>query len=173
MYMFLSARRVVLFGVIVALVAVIVLLPAILDTLSGQGITDVKIAISKVEEMSLNEANKTISLKVVFAFFNPTDKALTTSKIDYNLSGNDILLGKSTLSYEDIPLNGRPQLYPGKTILLSSTFVFVSSATTSSLYEKLSKDHSVARSIAWSVKGEAQIDSAFTTLPKVFESSLP
>jgi len=171
--MFLSARRVVLFSVIAVIVAVIVFLPAILVTLSGQGITDVKIALNRVEEMSLNDANKTISLKVVFAFFNPTDRALTTSRIDYNLTGNDILLGKSTLSYEDVPLNGRPQLYPGKTVLLPSTFVFVPSATTSFLYEKLGKDPAVARSTTWFVEGEAQIDSAFTTLPKAFESSLP
>lgn len=171
--MFLSARRVVLFGVIAAIVAVIVLLPAILVTLSGQGITDIKISLNRVEEMSLNDANKTISLKVVFAFFNPTDRALTTSRIDYNLTGNDILLGTSTLSYEDVPINGRPQLYPGKTILLQSTFVFMPSAKTSFLYEKLAKDPAVARSMTWSVKGEAQIDSAFTTLPKAFETSLP
>jgi len=171
--MFLSARRVVLFGVIAAIVAVIVFLPAILVTLSGQGITDIKISLNRVEEMSLNDANKTISLKVIFAFLNPTDRALTTSRIDYNLSGNDILLGTNTLSYDDIPLNGRPQLYPGKTIFLPSTFVFTPSAKTSFLYDKLAKDPSVARSMTWTVNGEAQIDSAFTTLPKAFESSLP
>ena len=171
--MFLSARRVVLFGVIAAIVAVIVLLPAILVTLSGQGITDIKISLNRVEEMSLNDANKTISLKVVFGFFNPTDRALTTSRIDYNLTGNDSSLGTSTLSYEDVPINGRPQLYPGKTILLPSTFVIKPSAKTSFLFEKLGNDSNIARSMTWSVKGEAQIDSAFTTLPKVFESSLP
>ena len=78
--------------------AVIVLLPAILATLSGQGITDIKISLNRVEKMSLNDANKTISLKVVFAFLNPTDRALTTSRIDYNLTGNDTLLGTNTLS---------------------------------------------------------------------------
>ena len=83
------------------------------------------------------------------------------------------LLGTSTLSYDDVPINGRPQLYPGKTILLPSTFVIKPSAKTSFLFEKLGNDSNIARSMTWSVKGEAQIDSAFTTLPKVFESSLP
>jgi hypothetical protein len=169
--MFLSARRLLLIGVIAAVVAVIVLLPVILETLSGQGITNVRISLSKVQVIP-NESNKTASLQVIFALFNPTDKALTTSRIDYELSANDTLLGNGTVSYEDIPLNGRPQLYPEKTIFIPSTFLVDQSKVTFKLYEKLTESKS-GEHTTWLVKGVAQIDSAFTTLPKQFEASIP
>lgn len=169
--MFLSPRRLLLIGVIAAVVAVIVLFPAILETLSGQGITNVGISLNKVQNIS-NDSNKPTTLQVIFALFNPTDKALTTSRIDYELSANDTLLGNGTVSYEDIPLNGRPQLYPGKTIFIPSTFVVVQSKITSDLYKKLNEP-SAAKHTNWSVRGLAQIESAFTTLPKQFEASFP
>jgi hypothetical protein len=168
--MFLSARRLLLIGVIAAVVAVIVLLPIILETLSGQGITNVRISLEKVQVIP-NESNKTASLQVIFALLNPTEKALTTSGIEYELSANDTLLGNGTVSYQDIPLNGRPQLYPEKTVYIPSTFSVEQSKVTPELYEKLIE--SKPGSTTWTVSGVAQIDSAFTTLPKGFESSIP
>lgn len=171
--MFLSGRRLVLFGVIAGIVVIIVLLPAILDSLSGQGITNVKFALSKVQNVGVDVANKTISLKVIFAVLNPTDKALTTSRIDYLLLANDTKLGNGTVSFEDIPLNGRPQLYPEKTVYIPSIFKFTQSVTTSEIYNKLKNDSIATGHTNWSVLGQAQIDSAFTTLPKSFQASLP
>ncbi len=169
--MFLSARRLLLIGVIAAVVAVIVLLPIILETLSGQGITNVQISLSKVQVIP-NESNKTTSLQVTFALLNPTDKALTTSRIEYELFANDTSLGNGTVSYQDIPLNGRPQLYPENTIFIPSMFLVEPSKVTPEMYEKLT-DSKSAEHTTWSVRGEAQIDSAFTTLPKQFEASIP
>ena len=167
--MFLSARRLLLIGVIGAVVAVIVLLPIILETLSGQGITNVKISLSKVQVIS-NASNNTASLQVIFALLNPTEKALTTSGIEYELSANGTLLGNGTVSYQDIPLNGRPQLYPEKTVYIPSTFSVEQSKITPELYEKLIE--SKPGHTTWTVRGVAQIDSAFTTLPKAFEASI-
>ena len=53
--MFLSGRRLVLFGVVAGIVVIIVLLPAILDSLSGQGITNVKLALSKVQYVGVDD----------------------------------------------------------------------------------------------------------------------
>jgi hypothetical protein len=171
--MFLSGRRLVLFGVVAGIVVIIVLLPAILDSLSGQGITNVKFALSKVQYVGVDDSNKTVSLNVIFAVLNPTDKALTTSRIDYLLLANDTRLGNGTISFEDIPLNGRPQLYPERIVYIPSTFKFTQSITTSQIYTRLKNDPTAASHTNWSVMGQAQIDSAFTTLPKSFHSNLP
>jgi hypothetical protein len=171
--MFLSGRRLVLFGVVAGIVVIIVLLPAILDSLSGQGITNVKFALSKVQYVGVDDSNKTVSLNVIFAVLNPTDKALTTSRIDYLLLANDTRLGNGTISFEDIPLNGRPQLYPERIVYIPSTFKFTQSITTSQIYTRLKNDPTATSHTNWSVMGQAQIDSAFTTLPKSFHSSLP
>jgi hypothetical protein len=40
------------------------------------------------------------------------------------------------------------------------------------LYEKMTESRS-GEQTTWSVRGVAQIDSAFTTLPKQFEASIP
>ena len=60
----------------------------------------------------------TILLSLLFDVYNPSDKSATTSKVEYDLFGDDELLGHGVLSYEDIPLNGRPQFFsPDKPLL--------------------------------------------------------
>jgi LEA14-like dessication related protein len=120
--MFLSRRRVILIGVIAAVASAIILLPLILTITLPADLNSVTIALSNVSAIAPNTADdrQRNQLNVYFNVYNPTQKTLTTSKIEYELFANGVPLGQGILSYEDIPLNGRPQLYYNSTTTLKS-----------------------------------------------------
>ena len=171
--MFIGTRRAILIGVIGAIVAFIVLFPAIPDLLrGGSELRDVTIGIQNISVENTNTVNKTIPLKVTFKINNQGDKALSTSKIDYTIYANNTSLGNGLLSYEDIPPNGRPQLYPHSPTTLESTFILDRTASNSELFDKINDDKFVTNSTEWKVNGTAQIDSAFTIYPIDFSGNL-
>jgi Conserved secreted protein len=172
--MFIGARRAILIGVIGAIVAFIVLFPAIPDLLrGGSELRDVTIGIQNIAIENTNTVNNTIPLKVTFKINNQDDKVLSTSKIDYTIYANNTSLGNGLLSYEDIPPNGRPQLYPHSPTTLESTFVLDRTASSSALFDKIHEDKFMTNSTEWKVNGTAQIDSAFTIYPIDFRGNLP
>jgi LEA14-like dessication related protein len=168
--MFLSRRRIILIGAIAAITIAIILLPLILATVSAPDINSITIELSKVEVGNITNDN-TIPLNVFFNIHNPTDKAMTTSKIDYNLIADGESLGQGVLSYEDIPLNGRPQLSPGLTTTLKSTFELSQSDMNSDIFRVI-KNAQATEQIKWKVEGVAQIESAFSLSPKQFSDEL-
>ena len=172
--MFIGARRAILIGVIGAIVAFIVLFPAIPDLLrGGSELRDVTIGIQNIAIENTNTVNNSIPLKVTFKINNQADKVLSTSKIDYTIYANNTSLGNGLLSYEDIPPNGRPQLYPHSPTTLESTFVLDRTASSSALFDKIHDDKFMTNSTEWKVNGTAQIDSAFTIYPIDFSGNLP
>jgi LEA14-like dessication related protein len=172
--MFIGARRAILIGVIGAIVAFIVLFPAIPDLLrGGSELRDVTIGTQNITIENTNTVNNTIPLKVTFKINNQGDKVLSTSKVDYTIYANNTSLGNGLLSYEDIPPNGRPQLYPHSPTTLESTFVLDRTASNSALFDKIQDDKFMTNSTEWKVNGTAQIDSAFTIYPIDFRGNLP
>ena len=165
--MFLSRRRLVLIGTVTVIVGVIVLLPLIL-TITLPDLSAVNITVKNIELEDISEDN-IATLKVVFNIKNPTDQALTTSKIDYQLDANGELIGNFTKSYIDIPLNGRPQL-------LSNTDTNISSEIeTPALDEKIMSDirnnNQSLQNIEWTIDGNAIIESGFSSAPKIFNAT--
>ena len=172
--MFIGARRAILIGVIGAIVAFIVLFPALPDLLrGGSELRDVTIGIQNIAIENTNTVNNTIPLKVTFKINNQDNKVLSTSKIDYTIYANNTSLGNGLLSYEDIPLNGKPQLYPHSPTTLESTFVLDRTESNSELFDKIHDDKFMTNSTEWRVNGTAQIDSAFTIYPIDFGGNLP
>jgi hypothetical protein len=157
-------------GAIAAITIAIILLPLILATVSAPDINSITIELSKVEVGDIANDNA-IPLNLFFNIHNPTDKAMTTSKIDYNLIADGESLGQGVLSYEDIPLNGRPQLSPGLTTTLKSTFELNQSNVNSDIFRVI-KNAQATEQIKWKVEGVAQIESAFSFSPKQFSDEL-
>ncbi len=171
--MFIGSRRAILIGAIAAIVAFIVLFPAIPDLLKGGSeLRDVIISIKNITIENSNLVNNTIPLKVTFEILNHGDKALSTSKIEYTVNANNTHLGNGFLSYEDIPPNGRPQLYPNSPTTVKSTILLSRTNSNSELFDKLHNGKFVTNSTEWNVNGTAQIDSAFTIYPVDFNSKL-
>jgi hypothetical protein len=163
----------ILIGAIAAIVVIIVLLPRILTITLPANVNNVNINLSNVEPINPNIANdsRTVGLNVYFNVYNPTQQVLTTSRIEYQLFANGTPLGSGILSYEDIPLNGRPQLYYNSTTPLKSSFEITYSNSTAPIIKLLS-NLQTAKQIKWRATGEAQIESGFSSLPKQFNSEL-
>ena len=171
--MFIGSRRAILIAAIGAIVAFIVLFPAIPDLLrGGSTLKDVNISIENISVENSGIFNNTIPLKVTFKIHNGDVKTLSTSKIEYTVNANNTHLGNGVLSYEDIPPNGRPQLYPNSPTTVQSTILLSRSSSNSELFDKIHSDNFVANSTEWNVNGTAQIDSAFTIYPVEFNSKL-
>jgi LEA14-like dessication related protein len=171
--MFIGTRRAILIGVIGAIVAFIVLFPAIPDLLrGGSELKGVTIGIQNIAIENTNTVNNTIPLTVIFKIDNQDNKVLSTSKIDYTIYANNTSLGNGLLSYEDIPLNGKPQLYPHSPATLESTFVLDRTESNSELFDKIHDGKFMTNSTEWKVNGTAQIDSAFTIYPIDFSGNL-
>ena len=173
--MFLSKRRIVLFGVIGALVITIILLPRIQYFVNAPDVNviDFNLAAVNISNISNNTNNNNIELSLLFDVYNPSDKSATTSKVEYDLFGDNKLLGHGVLSYEDIPLNGRPQFSPGQTTTLKSAIILQPSDMNRDVIEKLiSNSSDSVNSIRWNVNGSSQIESAFVILEKDFSDVL-
>jgi hypothetical protein len=172
---FLSRRRIILIGVVVGIALAIILLPLILTITLPTDLNRLTISLSKVEvvnNITNNNNNHVVDLNVFFDVHNPTEKTLTTSRIEYELFADGNSLGQGTLSYEDIPVNGRPQLLSYSTIPLKSTFELTNSSTNMILFNKLVQNSEISNKIKWSANGTAEIESGFSSSPMHFSSVL-
>jgi LEA14-like dessication related protein len=170
--MFLTKRRAILIGAVAAIAAGIILTPLILTFTLPPDINAVKINLDKVEIENPSPEEETANLLTFNVFFkvdNPTDKTLTTSKIDYTLLANGESLGNGHIDYVDIPVHGRPQLLSGSEATIKSKFEIPRndpSLTQINLGNLTSSD------INWEVEGTADIESGFVTAPLVFKDEL-
>lgn len=171
--MFLSKRRIVLFGVIGVLAITIIFLPRIQYFINAPDVNAIDFKLSSVDITNLSNNTNNIELLLRFDVSNPSEKTATTSKVEYDLFGDNEFLGHGILSYEDIPLNGRPQFSPGQTTTLKSPIVLQPSDTNIDIIEKLINNPSDSiNDIRWNVNGSSQIESAFVIVQKDFNDVL-
>lgn len=164
--MFLGPRRIVLIGAIVAIAVTIITLPLLFaSTAPDLNLVDVRL--SKVSIAKAVEDKTT--LKVTFTFTNPTTQTATTSKIEYSLFADEVLIGQQTLSYENVPPNGRPPIFGESSADVSDQLVFENSKGKEGLFAKITQD---VNSVKWSARGTAQIESTLTTIPKDFQNEI-
>jgi len=168
--MFLSRRRIVLIAVIAAVAITIILLPLILTITLPANLNTVSIALAKVEVVNVTGSNL-INLNVLFSIHNPTEKTLTTSGIDYQLFANNTLLGQGSLSYADVPVNGRPQLLSNSTTTLQSQFQVINSHLNSQIF-KVVQNPARLKHTKWKVEGVAELESGFSSSSKPFSATL-
>jgi hypothetical protein len=166
--MFLTRRRITLIGAVAAVAGAIILLPYI-SSLTASGLDRVTISLFNIEVAPVDNEEERIQLDVDFLLNNPTDKTVTTSKIEYDLFADNDPLGDSILSYEDIPPNGRPALLPNQSIKLTSPFQLIYSDSTAEVFRKIADNSS---DINWKVQGSAIIESAITLQEKQFSDEL-
>ncbi len=167
--MFLSRRRLILFGISGIVVIVIVLLPLIL-TITLPNLSGIKITLQKIEYNGVIEKNNTAMLNVFFDITNPTSQALTTSQIDFKLFANGKSLGDHVIQYADIPLNGRPQILANGDSVIHQVINIPN--LDKNLIADLNKNNQTIKNISWKAEGSAIIESGFSSAPKNFTSSL-
>jgi hypothetical protein len=161
-------RRLVLIAAIAAVVLVIIFYPLIVYTPIDLGkvsidLANVRLATGSVEDQKL-------SLSVTFALKNTNNFTLTTSRIDYELFADGNSLGTDNLSYEDVPVNGRPPLFSGRPVQLSDdSFDIAYSDSTADVFNEILSNSS---QIDWAVTGSAVIESGTSFVTKEFSGSL-
>jgi LEA14-like dessication related protein len=166
--MFLTTRRIFLLLAVAAVVGAIIVLPYI-SSLTATGLDKVTIELSDVEFVPASTEQRRGQVDIVFHLTNPTDKTVTTSKIEYNLFADNVQLGDSILSFEDIPPNGRPAILPQQSINLTSSFQITPSQSTEAIFSRIANDPS---DVNWRVQGEARVESAITLQEKRFSDEL-
>src|SRR5215831_3860013 len=166
---FLSRRRIILIGVIAAVAITIILLPLILTVTLPSNLNSVGITLSKVEVINTTGSNM-VNLNLFFNIHNPTGTTLTTSGIDYDLFANGTRLGPGSLSYADVPVNGRPQLFSNTTTTLQSSFQF-NSHPNSHIFKSMQNPATLKR-MKWNVNGVLSLESGFSSASKQFNATL-
>jgi LEA14-like dessication related protein len=167
---FLSRRRIILIGVIAAVAITIILLPLILTVTLPSNLNSVSITLSKVEVINMTGSNL-VNLNLFFNIHNPTGTTLTTSGIDYDLFANGTRLGPGSLSYADVPVNGRPQLFSNTAITLQSPFQFVNSHPNSQIF-KFVQNPATLKHMKWKADGVLSLESGFSSASKQFNATL-
>ena len=169
--MFLSRRRIVLIAVIAVIAIAIIFLPLILTVTLPKDLSKVSIDVSKVEILNVT-GNSMTNLNVFFKIHNPTDTTLTTSGMDYQLFANGTPIGQGSLSYADIPVNGRPQLLSGSTIPIQSYLAVVNSHPNSKIFKAI-QNSSLFKQIKWRVNGTIELESGVSSATKQFSATVP
>lgn len=135
-------------------------------SLDNADLEQVEIKLTNVKLMDINIIDNQAKFEVTFLVKNPGDKTLTVSVIDYQLYGDDVLLGSGLYSTADVALPGRALFYSGAEIPLKNTFVLSKSEVNSEIYEKavnekitnFTSEGNITTQTAWS-----EIDKDFTT----------
>lgn len=167
--MIIGPRRIVLIGVIAAIAGVIILLPLIVSLPAANDLNRVDVRLSGVTVTDVREDE--LDLKVAFTLTNPTDITATTSLITYDLlaDGQPIATARA-LSYQDIPLNGRPPIFPQDSVEVTDTYTLELDSRNEAIYGKIRDD---PESVRWSVEnGEAQIETGLTFVTKAFANEI-
>ena len=105
-------------------------------SLDNVELEQVEIKLTNVKLINVNTANDEAKFEVTFLVKNPSDKTLTVSIIDYQLYGDNTLLGSGLYSTTDVALPGRALFYSGAEIPLKNTFVLNKEDVNSETYEK-------------------------------------
>ena len=164
--MILGPRRIALIAVIAAVALAIIFYPLIVFT--PINVDDVRIDFTRIV-LDDSSDEQELLLRPTFSITNNSTMTLTTSRIDYELFADGSLVGEKTLSYEDVPPNGRPALFPDTRVPLTDSFPLEYGDDRADLFNRILNQTSA---IEWSVRGSATIESGTTLVVKEFESTL-
>ena len=86
-----------------------------------------------LREAGENEAKFTLT----FVVKNSSEKTFVVPVIEYQLYGDDVLLGSGKYSTEDVALPGRAQIFGGAEVPIKNTFVLNKDEITSEIYQSV------------------------------------
>ncbi len=128
----------------------------------------VNIELENVKVSNIDKINNRASLEIDYLLVNPTTVTSTISTIDYELYANGQDLGQGHYSVQDIPMAGRPALFPGGNTTITDTFQLVDTPKITDVYNSIIKGESVK----YESKGQVTIESTLTLITKDFDRFL-
>ena len=154
--------------VYLAIVGVLALMGGIIfyASLDNDDLALIEIELTNVELLDVNTIDNQAKFEVTFLVTNPSDKTLTVSQIDFQLYGDDKLLGSGLYSTADIALPGRALFFSGAEIPLKNTFVLSKSEVDSEIYEDATNE----RITSFSAEGNIITQTSWSEAEKNFKT---
>lgn len=128
----------------------------------------VTIGLETVKVLDVDKINHRADLEVDYLLANPTKVTSTISVINYDLYANGQDIGQGHYSVEDVPMVGRPALFPGGNTTVTDKFDLIDSPKISSIYDSILNGDPVK----YEVKGQITVQSTLTEITKDFDSTL-
>lgn len=128
----------------------------------------VTINLQTVKILDVDKINNRADVEVDYFLNNPTTVTSTISTINYELYANGQDIGQGHYSVEDIPMAGRPALFPGSNMTVTDRFNLVNSPDISAVYNSIVKGDPVK----YEAKGQVTIESTLTLITKDFDTTL-
>jgi hypothetical protein len=125
----------------------------------------VTINLQSIKVLDIDKINNRAHLEVDYFLENPTTITSTISTVNYELYANGKDLGQGHYSVEDIPMAGRPALFPGGNTTITDKFELVDTGNISYVYNSIVKGESVK----YEAKGQVTIESTLTLITKDFD----
>ena len=169
--MILTRGKIIIIAIFVAIVAGLVGMIQFTNLETTTLGEKIEVSLADVSVKEFNQEENRMTIEVDFVVFNKSKQTLTISKIDYDLYANEKFLGTGLYSLENAPLVGRAPLFSGSNTTLPANFDLKYSDNIKDVWNLLSTN-TENDSIAWRVKGVAEIESAFSIIPVPFESSI-
>lgn len=168
--MIIGPRRAILIGAIAAIAITIVMIPLIFS-LTAPNFNEVDVSLTEVTVA--NADDELVQLRPVITISNPTDQTITTSRIEYELFADGTPLGIHTVSFEDIPLNGRPAIFANGSVaippLTGQLYELEYDDDIAELYAKI---RDTPESVQWRASGNVVLESTLVQQPIEFDSTL-
>ena len=156
-----------LIGAIAAVALAIIFYPLIVQTPFDP--ERVAIQMTDVELLSGSEGEQRLDLRVALQLTNTNEFTLTTSNIMYELFADGAPVGSDTISYEDVPVTGRPALFPNQPVTISDTVTLQYSDEMASLFSRILNN---STDVNWRISGSATIESGTTLQEKRFSGEV-
>lgn len=156
-----------LIGAIAAVALAIIFYPLIVQT--PFDLERVAIQLTGVELQSGSEGEQRLDLRVSLQLTNTNEFTLTTSEIAYDLFADGAPVGSDTISYEDIPVTGRPALFSNQPVTISDTMTLQYTDEMVNIFNRILNN---STDIEWRITGSATIESGTTLQEKTFSSDL-
>ncbi|HEX2106303.1 MAG TPA: hypothetical protein VHF28_01100 [Nitrososphaera sp.] len=165
--MIIGPRRIVLIGAIAAVALAIIFYPLIVQTPFDP--ERVAIQLTGVELQSGSEGEQRLDLRVALQVTNTNEFTLTTSKIAYDLFADGAPVGSDTISYEDVPVTGRPAFFSNEPVIIPDTMTLQYTDEMANIFSRILNN---STDINWRITGSATIESGTTLQEKNFSSEL-
>ena len=128
----------------------------------------VEINLVSVKLLDIDKIDKRAHLQVDYQLVNPTSVTTTLSTVNYDLYTNGKKIGEGHYSVEDIPMAGRPALFPGSNVTISDKFELVYTENIADEYSAITS----GQPMKFESKGQATIESTMTMITKDFDLTL-
>ena len=131
-------------------------------------LNQITVSIQTIKVLNVDKINNRATLEIDYSLYNPTTVTSTISTINYELYANGQDIGQGSYSVEDIPMEGRPELFPNSNMTVPVNFQIIDSANIDNMYNSITKGEPVK----YEAKGQVAIQSTLTEIDKDFDVTL-